>query len=147
VKTIIDALMQGTAWPSSAFILSYDEAGGMYDHVPPVTLPKPDSIAPILLSTDAPGDFTLSGFRVPFILISPWAKRHFVSHVNRDFTSILRLIEARFNLNPLTARDSAADNMTEFFDFNAPPNLTPPALPDQPTNGTCLFSMEKAPGH
>lgn len=146
-KTIIDALMQGTAWPSSAFILSFDEAGGLYDHVPPAVFTKPDSIAPVLIAGDAPGDFTLSGFRVPFILISPWAKPHFVSHTNREFTSILRLIEARFDLTPLTARDSNADNMTEFFDFTAPPNLTLPSLPDQPTNGTCLFSNEKAPGH
>jgi len=146
-KGLIDALMQSPAWPSSAFILTYDEGGGLYDHVPPAVFPKPDSIPPMLLSTDTVGDFTQSGFRVPLTVISPWTKAHFVSHVDRDFTSILRLIEARFNLSPLTARDAAADDMTEFFDFSAPANLTPPTLPDQPTNGTCLFSLERAPGH
>jgi phospholipase C len=61
---------------------------------------------------------------------SPWVKPHFVSHTWRDFTSILRLIEVRFNVQPLTARDAAADDMMEFFDFSAGPRLlTPPPLP------------------
>ena len=48
----------------------------------------------------------------------PWVKPHFVSHVNRDYTAMLKLIETRFNLPALTARDAAQDDMTEFFDFS-----------------------------
>jgi phospholipase C len=150
---IIDPLIKSPSWRDSAFILTYDEGGGLYDHVRPAREIKPDTMAPKLRSGDKPGDFNQSGFRVPIIVISPWAKPNFVSHTTRDYTSILRLIEDTFvvpkNLSKsfLTARDASADNMMEFFDFSgAPPLLTPPTLLPQPTNGTCNKSLEKAPG-
>jgi phospholipase C len=147
IKTLIDALMNSPAWHDSVFILSYDEGGGLYDHVPPFTTVPPDDIPPQLRPGDATGDnFTLSGFRVPVIVVSPLVKPHFVSHVNRDTTSILKLIETRFNLAPLTRRDAAGDDMTEFFDFvNPPAFLTPPPLPSQPTNGLDNQSKEAPP--
>jgi phospholipase C len=146
VKSIIDALMASSAWNDSAFILAYDEGGGVYDHVPPFKVVPPDNIPPQLGPNNLPGDFTLSGFRVPLIVVSPWVKPHFVSHVNRETTSILKLIETRFGLAPLTARDAAADDMTEFFDFINPPAwLTPPPLPAQPTNGVDDQSKEAPP--
>lgn len=136
VKSIIDAVMASPAWHDSVFILAFDEGGGLYDHVPPFTVVAPDATPPALKPTDLPGDFTLSGFRVPIVVMSPWVKPHFVSHTNRELTSILKLIETRFGLQPLTARDAAADDMTEFFDFaNGPALLTPPPLPAQPTTG------------
>jgi phospholipase C len=108
---------------------------------------KPDAIAPILRAGDKPGDFNVSGFRVPMIVVSPWAKPSFVSHTSRDYTSILRLIEDTFTVPSLTLRDANADNMMEFFNFSgAPPLLTPPTLPPQPTNGVCNKNLEKAPG-
>jgi phospholipase C len=145
-KKIIDALMHSAAWQSSIFILTYDEGGGLYDHVPPYQVPAPDTIAPILQPGDAQDDFTHSGMRLPIIVISPWVRPHFVSHTPREFGSILKLIETRFNLQPLTQRDAAADNMLEFFDFSTPALLTPPALPDQPTNLPCDATKEAAPG-
>lgn len=143
-QKIINALMNSPAWKDSIFILTYDEGGGVYDHVPPFNEVPPDAIAPKLRnSTDAKGQFNQSGFRVPLIVISPWTKPHFVSHVNRDNTAILKLIETRFGVPALTARDAAQDDMTEFFDFsnpNSPPSLTGPGgmnwtqeLPAQPT--------------
>ncbi len=146
VKTIIDALMNSPAWHDSVFILAYDEGGGLYDHVPPFTVVAPDATPPQLGPSDLPGDFTLSGFRVPIIVLSPFVKPHFVSHTNRELTSILKLVETRFNLAPLTARDSAADDMTEFFDFvNPPAFLTPPALPAQPTTGLDDITKQAPP--
>jgi phospholipase C len=146
VKTIIDALMNSPAWHDSVFILSYDEGGGLYDHVPPFKVVAPDSIPPQLGPSDLPGDFTLSGFRVPMIVVSPFVKPHFVSHTNRELTSILKLIETRFNLPPLTARDAAADDMTEFFDFiNPPAFLTPPPLPAQPVDKAKDDPTKEAP--
>jgi len=147
IKTLIDALMNSPAWHDSVFILSYDEGGGLYDHVPPFTVVPPDDIPPQLGPNDATGDnFTLSGFRMPIIVVSPFVKPHFVSHVNRETTSILKLIETRFGLQSLTARDAAADDMTEFFDFvNPPAFLTPPPLPAQPTNGLDDPSKEAPP--
>src|ERR1051326_678129 len=146
VKTIIDALMNSPAWHDSIFILAYDEGGGLYDHVPPFTVVAPDSTPPQLGPHDLPGDFTLSGFRVPIIVVSPFVKPHFVSHTNRELTSILKLVETRFNLPPLTARDAAADDMTEFFDFiNPPAFLTPPTLPAQPVNGLDDITKQAPP--
>jgi phospholipase C len=146
VKSIIDALMNSPAWHDSIFILAYDEGGGLYDHVPPFTVVPPDATPPQLGPNDLPGDFTLSGFRVPIIVVSPFVKPHFVSHTNRELTSILKLVETRFNLAPLTARDAAADDMTEFFDFvNPPAFITPPALPAQPTTGLDDITKQAPP--
>lgn len=147
VANIINALINSPSWQDSALILAYDEGGGLYDHALPAREVLPDSLAPKLRSTDKPGGFNQTGFRVPMIVFSPWAKPSFVSHTTRDYTSILRLIEDRFNVAPLTLRDANADNMMELFDFSgAPPLLTPPTLPPQPTNGNCQQNMEKAPG-
>jgi phospholipase C len=129
---VIEALLHSAAWPSSVLFFTYDEGGGLYDHVAPFHEPSPDGISPMLQSGDLPGDFTQSGFRVPLIVISPWVKPHFVSHVRRDNTAILKFIETRFDLPALTARDAAQDNMLEFFDFSSPAMITPPPLPAQP---------------
>jgi phospholipase C len=146
VQKIISALMNSTAWQSSVFILSYDEGGGLYDHVPPFQVPPPDNIAPILKTGDVKGTFNLSGFRIPIMVVSPWVKPHFVSHKPRELTSILKLIESTFNVPPLTKRDAAADDMSEFFDFTQQPAWkTPPPLPTQPTNGVCDQTREVGP--
>src|SRR5439155_4286161 len=145
-KQIIDGLMNSPSWASSVFILTYDEAGALYDHVLPPAVVPPDNILPMLLPGDQPGTFAQDGFGMPIIVVSPWIRPNFVSHTWRDLTSILRLIEVRFYVPALTARDAAADNMLEFFDFSTPHWLTPPPLPDQPTTGLCDFNKEKAPG-
>ncbi|MGE5111254.1 MAG: alkaline phosphatase family protein [Acidobacteriaceae bacterium] len=147
VKKIIDALMASPTWSSSVFVWSMDEAGGLYDHVNPPSAVKPDSIEPILKSTDIKAEFNQMGMRVPLIVASPWSKPHYVSHTPMDLTSILKLIEVRFSVPALTARDANAPDMTEFFDFTNPHFLTPPPLPDQPTDGTCSYSLQKAPGY
>ena len=145
---IINQFIHSPAWADSSFILTYDEGGGLYDHVRPAREVKPDTLAPQLRSTDKPGDFNQSGFRVPMIVISPWVRPSFVSHTTRDYTSILRLIEDTFHVAPLTLRDANADDMMEFFDFTAGPRLlTPPPLPAQPTNGVCNNNLETAPGY
>jgi phospholipase C len=146
VEQIINALMSSPTWASSVFIWSMDEPGGLYDHVNPPAAVKPDGIAPILKSTDIKAQFDQEGMRIPLIVASPWSKPHYVSHTVMDLTSILKLIETRFNVPALTARDANAPDMTEFFDFTNPHFMTPPPLPAQPTNGTCSYSLEKAPG-
>jgi phospholipase C len=144
---IINTFINSPSYAKSAFILTYDEEGGLYEHVLPAREVKPDNIAPMLRSGDKVSDFYQSGLRVPMIVISPWVKPSFVSHTTRDYTSILRLIEDTFKAQPLTLRDANADNMMEFFDFSAGPRLlTPPPLPTQPTNGVCNNKLEKAPG-
>jgi phospholipase C len=146
VEDIIRKLTASTAWKSSAFILTYDEGGGLYDHVAPYQVATPDDIQPMLKPDDIPGRFNLSGFRIPLIVVSPWVKPHFVSHTKRELTSILKFIETSFKVpSSLTRRDAQADDMTEFFDFTKPSLLTPPPLPAQPTTGTCDKTQEAGP--
>jgi phospholipase C len=149
MATEVNAFLASSSWPTSVMFLAFDEGGGLYDHVKPLTVVAPDNIPPKLseLQTPKPGDFTRSGFRVPLMVISPWVKPGYVSHVPRELTSILKFIETRFALPPLTARDAAADDMTEMFDFTNPALLTPPPLPAQPTNGHCNPSLEVSPQH
>ena len=151
--SLINALMSSSSWKDSVFFLSFDEGGGFYDHVAPQTAVSPDGIPPSDLVTTpsldicAPGngaggytcDFTLTGYRVPLIVISPYAKKHYVSHTVADYTAMLKFIETRFNLPSLTARDAAQMDMTEFFDFVNDPWATPPTPPAQPTNGQCYL--------
>jgi phospholipase C len=137
-KTFIDALMNGPNWKDSVFILTYDEAGGIYDHVPPPSAPNPDGIAPIdLAPTDTQGNFDRYGFRLPIMVVSPFTKPGYVSHNVMDLTAILKFIETRYGLPALTARDAAQPDMTEFFDFAAAPNMNHPAPPKQPVNLPC----------
>jgi phospholipase C len=171
VQSIINALMQSDAWNDSVFILTYDEGGGLYDHVPPFSVPVPDGNAPGVCP-DANngsanycavgklgGNFDLTGFRVPMVVISPYAKPNFVSHVPRDYTAILAYIEKTFNVAHMTDRDNywllnPQYDMSEFFD-TTPSLLTPPANPVsttwpgfltvQPTNGTCDQTKETGP--
>jgi len=135
---IISALTKSPAWSSSALFLTYDEHGGFWDHVPPPSACPPDDIAPILTSTDPPGAFDQYGVRVPMMVVSPFAKQHYVAHDTYDHTSIVRFIQARFVLPALTARDANAEAPWEMFDFDAPPHLTPPTFAIPPIDQTAI---------
>jgi phospholipase C len=135
----VNALMNSPSWNDSIFILTYDEGGGLYDHVPPVSMPKPDDKNPILVAGDPTGLFDTTGFRVPLLVISPFTKPGFVSHTNADFTAALKLIETRFDLPSLTERDKAQMDMTEFFDWTAP-NLKSTNPPVQ-TGMPCYYIL------
>jgi phospholipase C len=126
---VVQALTQSPNWPTSALFLTYDEHGGFADHVPPPAAVKPDDIKPMLQKGDYKASFDRYGFRVPSVVISPYSRKHFVSHVVHDHTSILRSIEDRFGLPTLTRRDAAAKPMWDFFDFTKPTFLKPPKLP------------------
>ena len=94
----VDAVLHSPAWDKTALIWVYDEHGGWYDHVPPRPAIKPDNVPPNLLAGDLPGAYDYTGFRVPCCVVSPWAKKHYVSHQVFDHTSILKLIETKWNL-------------------------------------------------
>jgi phospholipase C len=104
VSYLTNAVMQSPYWSSSAIIITWDDYGGFYDHVPP---PK----------VDAYGE----GFRVPTIVISPWAKHGYIDHTTYEFASLLKLAEDNFNLPVLGARDVSANDMMNSFDFNQSP--------------------------
>jgi len=104
VRTVINNLVASPYWDSSAFLLSYDDWGGWYDHVRP---PQIDGFG--------------YGFRVPALLVSPYARRGYVDHTTLDFTSGLKFIEENWGLAPLTRRDATASSIAGAFDFNQAP--------------------------
>jgi phospholipase C len=127
VEAIIRALWASPQWKDTAVFITYDENGGTADHVPPPPACIPDGYTPHDGSNHPlSGAFDRTGFRVPFIVVSPYAKAHYVSHVVHDHTSITRFIEARFGLPALTARDANSMPPMEMFDFKNPPFMTPP---------------------
>jgi phospholipase C len=110
---IITAIMRSQEWKDSAIVLTWDDWGGWYDHVVP---PQVD------------GDGY--GFRVPALIISPYARKGYILDQTADFTSILKFIETLHGLAPLTTRDQAANDLMAAFDFNQVPTA-----PSQPAAG------------
>ncbi len=143
VANMLSALFNSAAWPDSAFILTYDEGGGLYDQAGPILVTPPDELTTPtdLQKNGIPGMFNVTGFRVPVVVVSPWSKPQTVIHLPTDYTSILKLIEERYNVPPLTQRDATTQDMADlqngFFDFSFPNLLQVPPLPTQPTNGIC----------
>ncbi len=126
---VINAVLHGRAWDKTLMLFTYDEHGGYYDHVPPVPMAPPDDIKPNVPDDETYGDmFSWSGFRVPGIVISPWSRPDYVSHVVHDHTSFLRLIETKWNLPALTARDANASTLLDCVDFTTPAFAEPPEL-------------------
>ncbi len=104
VQTLINELMRSDAWESSAFMWTYDDWGGWYDHVPP---PSVDEFG--------------YGFRAPALLVSPYARQGHVESTVLDFTSFLKFIEENWSLQPLAERDTNASSMMSAFDFSQDP--------------------------
>jgi phospholipase C len=131
VAEITRALMRSPQWARAALFFTYDEHGGLYDHLPPPPACAPDAKTPVGKNGVAfEGAFDRYGVRVPFVVVSPYAKRGFVSHGVYDHTSVLRFIQAKHRLPALSARDANALIPTDFFDFQASPRLATPELPD-----------------
>jgi phospholipase C len=140
---VVDALTKSPQWPRAAMFLTYDEHGGLYDHVVPPAACAPDDLA----VGDPPPTFDHLGIRVPFIVVSPFAKPHYVSHQVYDHTSITRFIEARFVMPAMTARDANALAPWDMFDFESASFAVPPAvtLPeiDQEKVNACRAIFER----
>jgi phospholipase C len=132
VAQVVEALIKAPTWKNTALFITYDEHGGYYDHVPPPKAIKPDSIAPILAPGDMPGAYDRYGFRVPLIVVSPWAKANYVSSIVQDHTSITAFIEQKWNLPAMTFRDANAHPMTDYFDFTKAAFAKPPKLKRAP---------------
>ena len=113
---VVNAVMHSPAWPRTLLVLTYDEAGGLYDHAAP---PRVDGYG--------------LGMRVPSIIISPWARRGYVSHRVYENCSINAWVQQRFGLRHLTARDAGADPLSDVFatvpDFSVPA-VTSPSIAD-----------------
>ena len=113
LNAVYRAVTRSPAWPRTVFVINYDEWGGFFEHVAPPTAPIPPA-------DQAAGNNGLLGFRVPCVIVSPFARRGQVSHGVFDHTSVLRMIEWRWNLEPLTVRDATATNLAEALQFTAP---------------------------
>ena len=144
IAQVVNALMNAKTWKNTVLIINYDEHGGYYDHVPPPPALAPDSIPPILTATDVPGAFDRYGFRVPLIVVSPWARRGYVSRVVQDHTSVLAFIERKWNLPAMTLRDANAQPMTDYFNFRHAAFATPPKLAPAPKLGPGLAKCHAA---
>jgi phospholipase C len=110
------AVTSSPNWAKTMLVINFDEWGGFYDHVAPTTAP------------DVSSQTALRGFRVPALVISPRARRGAVAHGTYDHTSILRAIEWRWGLPPLTPRDAHARNLAEVLDFDSPGRLAAPTI-------------------
>jgi phospholipase C len=139
---IVNAVMSGPQWSKSMLIWTYDEWGGWYDHVTPPAAVPPDGVLPQLSPNQVPGRYNQYGFRVPAGIVSPFARRDFVSHTVYDHTSVLKTLERKWNLPALTRRDANASDLFAMVDLDAPPAFSkPPKLhaPADPTlSESCL---------
>jgi phospholipase C len=149
---VVQALGSSPLWNKTLLILNYDEWGGYYDHVPPPPALIPDDVPPIV----QPGEYVYEGFarygfRVPAVVVSPFAKKDHVSHLVYDHTSVLAFLEKKWNLPAMTFRDANANDMLDFLDLCALERGEPtfPILPNlaKPGNTTeALACSTTGPG-
>jgi len=104
VASIVNAIGRSPYWSKTAIFITWDDWGGWYDHVAPSIYNSYEY-----------------GFRVPLIVVSPYAKQGYVSHVTHDFGSILKFIEEDFDLPSLGYADARADDLSDCFDFSQTP--------------------------
>ena len=129
VRSVYLAVTSSPLWPRTAFIFTYDEGGGFFDHVPP-----PEACPP---SPELALSFSQLGVRLPAVVISPYSKPGYVSHDVHHSTSITRFVEMLFDLPALTGRDANADALLDMFDFSSPQLLDPPENPPAAGTGGC----------
>jgi phospholipase C len=126
LSEVYRAVTTSPAWPRTLLVITFDEWGGFFEHVPPDHAPDVNPL------------HSFRGFRVPTILVSPFARRGHVDHGVYDHASILKLIEWRFGLPALSRRDAAANNLAEALDFTRR-NLSAPqfAVPRRESSAPC----------
>lgn len=126
MSEVYRAVTTSPAWPRTLLVITFDEWGGFFEHVPPDHAPDVDPL------------HSLRGFRVPTILVSPFAPRSHVDHGVYDHGSILRLIEWRFGLPALSRRDAAANNLASALDFSGRDLRAPQfSVPRRETSAPC----------
>ncbi|MBV8344986.1 MAG: hypothetical protein JO190_08360 [Candidatus Eremiobacteraeota bacterium] len=104
VASVVNAIGESKYWDDTAIFITWDDWGGWYDHEPPRQL----------------NAYEL-GFRVPLIVVSGFAKRHYISHEEHEFGSILKFTEEAFGLASLQTTDVRSDDLSDCFDFSKPP--------------------------
>jgi phospholipase C len=129
IKDVYEAIRNSPVWASSMLIVTHDEHGGFYDHVPPPPAVAPGDTAPGSKYNQYRFPFTNYGARVPAIVISPYTQKGLISHAIYDHGSVPATVEALFGLPPLTKRDAAAANVTSLAGLTAARTNCPTTLP------------------
>ena len=111
LNRVYTAVTKSPNWQNAVLIINFDEWGGFFEHVTPPRGPIPNA------DRRAGNTDGLLGFRVPCLVISAWSRRGVVSRTRYDHTSILRMIEWRWDLRPLTVRDASAHNLATSLDL------------------------------
>jgi phospholipase C len=124
MSDVVHAFMDSPQWERGAIFVVYDEWGGFFDHVRPPRVPD------IRNSRNLDEDYGQMGFRIPALVLSPYARRGHVDHGTYGFESIIKFIRYRFGAKALTRRDAYARNIGYAFDWEGKPRLEPPELPD-----------------
>jgi phospholipase C len=133
LNSVYAAVTSSPLWRNTVLIINFDEWGGFFEHVPPTAAPIPPA------DRAAGNQDGLRGFRVPCLIISPWSRRGFVAAGIYDHTSVLKMIEWRWNLRPLTIRDASARNLALALDFSFPDVAAPQyAVPPGPFGSICI---------
>jgi phospholipase C len=139
---VVRAVLTSPAWLQTLLVITYDEHGGYYDHVPPPVALAPDAIAPVVAIGESAYDgFHRYGFRVPNVVVSPYAVPGGATHVLHDHTSILAMVERKWNLPALTFRDANANDLTDFLDMGAMARRAPTF-----EDGVAVATQLAAPG-
>lgn len=105
IRSIYNALASSPQWKNIMLVVTYDEHGGFYDHVPPP------------MTTDERPEFRQLGFRVPTIVAGPYVKKNYVSSVQYDHTSALKHLQVQFGLEPLNERMNTANDLMDCIDL------------------------------
>jgi phospholipase C len=149
---VVQAVADSPLWDKTLLAIMYDEHGGYYDHVTPPAAIPPDNIGPIVQPGESTYEgFARYGFRVPSVVVSPYAKQNYVSSVVYDHTSVLAMVERKWNLPALTYRDANANDLTDFLDLDAmtagkPTFPTLPKLAAPGNNAARLACSTTGPG-
>ncbi|HUC36194.1 MAG TPA: alkaline phosphatase family protein [Acidimicrobiales bacterium] len=152
LSKVVQAVGSSPAWEKTLLVVVYDEHGGYYDHVPPPVALAPDLVPPVVAPGESAYDgFAHYGFRVPSIVVSPYARRNYVTSVVHDHTSILAMVERKWNLPALTYRDANANDLTDFLDMKAMAARHPtfpelPALAASGMSSSTLACSVRGPG-
>ncbi len=130
IKQVYEALRASPLWESSLLIITWDEHGGFYDHVPPGVAVAPGDAGPGTRYNKHGFDFKRLGVRVPAVVVSPQIPPSTIDHRAYDHSSIPKTIEEIFGLGPLTERDRAANSVTSLLTLSSARNDTPTRLPE-----------------
>ena len=135
IKTVYETIRNSPHWNNSLLLVTYDEHGGFYDHVPP-----PDAVPPGDPISDEDNNhhsflFNQLGVRVPAVVISPLIPANLIDGTAYDHTSLLATVEQIFGLKPLTNRDANANTLNHLLSLASPRTNAPTQLPDPAVSG------------